>query len=80
MKTYYVRLLSYDEAIGLIDFINNNGGYANIVVGGVRVEIENKSDIYNYCKDNDLRFEINEEHPNSTVANIVKQLKETGEI
>jgi hypothetical protein len=81
MKTYYIRLLSYENAIKLIDFINNNDkiDYAFITVGGVGMQITDDDKltlIENYLKNLDVRYEIGIEHPYKVTKQIISDLKE----
>lgn len=81
----YIRLLTYDDACLIIDFINNfDGGnnYANITAGGVSMSLDELClvAVQNQLNDMGVRYEINDEHPEATNAGIVNWLKQTGQI
>ena len=88
MKKFYVRLLSYANAMELIDFVNVAGknsmedDYAHIVVHGVSVQLHDKSeeDVKEFLNGLGVIYEIGEEHPTKVVADIVTNLKEEGVI
>ena len=77
----YVRLLSYNEAIKLIEFVNDYPDYnAHITVGGVGIEADEKGWglVETYLECQELRFEITEKHPTKVVAEIKRGLREEG--
>lgn len=78
----YLRLLSYDNACKVIDFINTNdpNNYANITVGGVSMQVsdENWNKVENFIKSLDVRYEVGTEPPHKVVERIVSNLKEAG--
>jgi hypothetical protein len=83
MKTQtvkYLRLMDYDNACKVIDFINNNDkdDYANITTGGVSMQVSNENwDIVTeYIKSLGVRYEITLEHPYKVEQQIVQNLKE----
>lgn len=88
MKNFYVRLLSYDNAMELINFVKVEGkdsiddDYANIVVGGVSVQINDKSekDVIEFLDGLDVRYEISAIHPTKVTDAIVADLKDQGVI
>ena len=84
MKTKYLRLLSYPNAMKIVDFINSNDkkDYAHITPGGVRMEVseENWEKVEKEIKSLGVRYEVGEEHPTEVVKKIVKDLKEKGVI
>ena len=85
MKVRYIRLLNYDNACKVIDFINKNGDCkdrANITVGGVSTYVKdvNWDKVVTYLDTLDTRYEIGEEAPYKVVANIVTDLKQKGVI
>lgn len=78
----YLRLLSYDNACKVIDFINANdpNDYANITVGGVSMQVsdENWNKVEDFIKSLNVRYEVGTEPPHKVVARIVSNLKEAG--
>jgi len=83
MKVRYIRLLSYDNACNVIDFINKDGDSedrANITVGGVSTYVKdvNWDKVVTYLDSLDTRYEIGEEAPYKVEANIVADLKQKG--
>jgi len=75
----YVRLLSYKNSCKLIDFINNNdkNDYANIIVGGVFIQVSEKNwnKVESFIKSLNDRYEISTEHPYKTQQQIVENIK-----
>ena len=78
--TKFLRLLNYENACKVIDFINNNdkNDYANITVGGVtmRVSDRNFDKVENFIKSLDAPYEIGTEEPykvNNQIINTLKQ-------
>ena len=88
MKNFYVRLLSYANAMELIGFVNVEGktsmedDYAHIVPHGVSVQLHDKTeeDVKTFLESLDVIYEIGEEHPTKVVDGIVADLKEKGVI
>jgi hypothetical protein len=86
MKTIqrYVRLLSYDNACKVVEFVNKNdkNDDANIITGGLSIKTtENNLDkIETFIKSLNVRYEIGTETPHKVVAKIISNLKEEGEI
>lgn len=82
MKTRYIRLLSYDNACNVIDFISSNDGadYGSITIGGVTMQVSdnNWEVVENYIKSLNVRYEISDKHPMETERNIVDHLKQKG--
>jgi hypothetical protein len=79
MKTQFIRLLNYDNAVKVINFVNNNqkGDYANIVPGGISIRAFDNSwtEIEDFIKSIGVRYEISSQHPTKTVKQIVTDLK-----
>ena len=79
MKTLFIRLLSYPNACKVIDFINNNdkNDYANIVGGGVKMEISEPhiDKIVSFLDSLDVRYEIGNESPDIVTDKIKLKLK-----
>lgn len=77
----YIRLLSYEEACLLIDFVNSKKGdnYANITAGGVSISIMESllPELKKFCDKHFKRFEISDNHPMKTEGMIVEKLKNT---
>lgn len=86
MKTqYYIRLLSYKNALKVIDYVDSlkvYENYANITVGGVSLQIldDDFEKVLDFIEKLGVRYEISNEHSTKTEANIVKNLKEKGVI
>ena len=77
MKTKYIRLLTYEQACNVIDFVNkeDNKDYANIVVGGVSVQSENFKPIEDYINEREYRHHWSEEKPHKVTEGIIDDLK-----
>jgi hypothetical protein len=77
MKTKYVRLLSYGNAVRLVDFVNKNKeDYAYITVGGVGVQSsDNWNNIIKFLDNLGVTYEINDEPPHKTTEKIIAKLK-----
>ncbi len=87
----YIRLLSYENACKVIDFVNKSDvfsgtkekeDYANITVGGVSVQIseENYPKMEDFIKSLKVRYEIGDVAPYKVEQQIVRTLKERGVI
>ena len=79
----YVRLLSYENAMKVVNFCNVGSiTYANIVTGGVSISTVDTSwdVIEDYIKYLGVRYEINDEPPHKTTEGIINQLKAEGHI
>lgn len=81
----YIRLLSYENALKVIDFVeslNAYENYANITVGGVSLQIleEDLQKVLDFLISLNTRFEITTDHPTKVEQNIVSKLKEKGVI
>lgn len=87
----YVRLLNYDNACKVVEFVNkgdenaahyNREDYANIVTGGLSIQstAENWDKILTFIKSLNVRYEIGTETPHKVVAQIISNLKDNGEI
>lgn len=84
----YVRLLSYDNACKLIEFINKNDtgkmedDYANVTTGGVHTQTNEGSwePILEFLNSLNVRYEVSETPPHIVEANIVTELKHKGVI
>lgn len=80
MKTKYIRLLSYENAILVIEFVNKlTNCYAYICVGGVGLQIDGGDDnckaFYDFIISLNVRYEITDEHPYKVNERIVENLK-----
>lgn len=79
MKTKYIRLLSYENAMLVIDFINKQtDGYAYITMGGVGVQLygsDNWEIFDSFIISLNVRYEITDEHPYKVNQKIVENLK-----
>lgn len=76
----YIRLLSYENAMKVIDFVESlkvYDNYANIIAGGVSLAIleEDYSKVIDFLNSLEVRYEISEEHPSKTTEKIVEHLK-----
>lgn len=79
----YIRLLSYQNACKVVDFVNKNkADYANVTTGGVSMQVSEQSlkNVTYFLQSMNVRFEINDEPPHVTTANIVSTLKSKGVI
>ena len=81
----YIRLLSYENALKLIKFVdslNNYDDYACITSGGVSLKSteENHPKILEFLKSLGGRFELTEKHPELVNKEIVETLKSIGVI
>ena len=84
----YIRLLSYENACKVCQFINRNDtgkmedDYASITVGGVHTQTNDGSweEIENFLKSLDVRYEVGETPPHIVTENIVANLKAKGVI
>ena len=79
MKTKYLRLLTYDDACKVINFINKNDkkDYAHITVGGVSMQVldENWDKVETFIKSLNVRYEIGEVPPYKVEQEIIKEFK-----
>jgi len=76
----YIRLLSYENAIKVIDFVESLKVYENyacITSGGVSLGVleEDYGKVLDFLNSLETRFEISEEHPSKTTEKIVEHLK-----
>ncbi len=80
----YLRLLSYDNACKVIEFINNNdkADYAHITPGGVSMQVSEKNwnKVEGFIKSLNVRYEIGTEPPHKVTEQIVRDLKSKGVI
>lgn len=78
----YLRLLSYENACKVIDFINENdkNDYASITVGGVSMQVseENWDKVETFIKSLDVSYEVGTEAPYKVEQRIVENLKNNG--
>jgi hypothetical protein len=84
LKQFYIRLISYENACKIIDFINSNDkkDYACITTGGVSVQVceENLDKVMNYIFSLNYMCEITNEHPEKINARIIERLKSKNQI
>lgn len=82
--TRYLRLMNYDNACKVIEFIrkNDDDDYANVTCGGVSMQVsdENWEVVEGYIKSLGVRYEVGFEHPYKVEQQIVQNLKEFGVI
>ena len=79
--TKYIRLLTYEQAIEVIKFINKDEqNYASITPGGIQVQSDDFGPIEDYITDKGYRHEWGEEPPHLVTKKIVDDLKEKGTI
>ena len=80
----YLRLLNYENACKVIDFINTNdkNDYANITVGGVSMQVSenNWNKVEGFIKGLNVRYEVGTEAPYNVEKSIVNDLKNAGVI
>ena len=73
----YLRLLNYENACKVIDFVNKDeSDYANIVVGGVslRVSSDNWDNVETFIKSLNVRYEIGDEAPYKVEEKIINNI------
>ena len=75
----YVRLLNYENACKVVEFVNRNNNkenYANIVTGGISIQTcqLDWDEIETFIKSLGVRYEINDETPYQTKRKIVEGL------
>jgi hypothetical protein len=74
----YLRLLSYPNACKVIEFvcINDTNDYANIVPGGVVLEVSEKnwSTVEQFIQSLEVRYEISNIPPHKVVESIKQTL------
>ncbi len=75
----YVRLLTYEDACKVVDFINKNdkNDYANITVGGISMQVSEKNfdKVKSFISSLKVRFEITDIPPYKLEQQIVSSLK-----
>jgi len=81
----YIRLLSYDNGLKVIDYVeslNVYENYANITVGGISLQIleADLQKVLDFIDSLGDRYEISNEHPTKTEAGIISNLKNKGMI
>lgn len=79
----YIRLLSYENAMKLINFVeslNNYEDYACITSGGVSLKSteENHPKILDFLNKLKVRFELTQKHPEIVNKEIVSNLRNAG--
>jgi len=78
-KTSYIRLLTYENAMDVIDFINDKKGddYAYITAGGVGVQLSSSmlDTVKNYLDTQELVYEITKDHPTRVEEELIFNLK-----
>lgn len=78
-KVRYIRLLSYDNACKVIEFINKNDkmDYSHITPGGVAMQVleKNRDKVETFIKSLEVRYEICDDHPEEVTRRIVEDLK-----
>lgn len=82
---YYIRLLSYENALKVIDFVDNfkvYENYANITTGGVSLQIleDDFNKVVEFIESLGDRYELTTEHPSKVETRIVENLKSKGVI
>lgn len=79
----YLRLLSYENACKVIDFINTDkNDYASIQTGGISIQVseQNWDTVLAFIESLGVRYEICTEEPYKMVQQIVHDLKKKGVI
>lgn len=78
--TKYLRLLSYENALKVINFVSANDAldYAYITTGGVGLQVsdENWNTVEDFIKSLTNRYEITYEHPYKVEEKIVQSLRQ----
>lgn len=74
-KSFYVRLLSYDEAVLVVLKMRELGGYGNVTMQGIYLEGDDSlvKDIIDFMSNNVTRYEICFQHPIDVNKRIVSQ-------
>ena len=74
---FYVRLLTYKEALKVIDKMIEIGGYGNIISGGISLEgsEDNFIQIKEYLDKNCVSYKLSNKHPKEIEKEIIKNLK-----
>jgi hypothetical protein len=89
LDTRFVRLLSYENACKLIDYVRlkdkgtKDSDYAWITVGGVGMNLTDEArllEVIEFLNGMNVRYEMSTQHPQDTEKEIVKDLKERGVI
>lgn len=84
IRTRYLRLLTYDNACKVIDFINqyDKDDYARITSGGVCMQVSDRNWIRTeaFIKSLGVSYEISLFHPEIVIKKMVDNLKSTGVI
>lgn len=79
----YIRLLSYEEACAVIDYVKlmHTEAYANITSGGLSLccNVDELAEIEQYVQTIAIRYEISDEHPEATNKKIIEQFKNINE-
>ena len=81
--TRYIRLLNYENACKVIDFINKDDtgkledNYASISVGGVHTQVKDEDwgKVVEFLEGLNTRYEIGVTPPHEVEKNIVENLK-----
>ena len=81
----YIRLLSYDNSLKVIDYVESlkvYENYANITVGGISLQVleEDLQKVLDFIDSLGDRYEISNEHPTKTTDRIISNLKNKGVI
>ncbi len=83
MTTYYIRLLTYNQACDIIEFYNekfDDGGkvFANITMGGVFFQGDEShfEVVLEFLQGKGWRYELSTQHPRQATVNIIKHIKE----
>ena len=79
MKTKYIRLLSYNNACKVIDFINDNKhGYSYVTVGGIAIQEYNGNweKIEDFIVSLSVSYEITDIPPHQINREIIRELKD----
>lgn len=75
----YIRLLNYENACKVVEYINNNdkNDYANITTGGVSMIVseQNWKIVETFIKSLNVRYEVGTTEPYKVVEQIVNDLK-----
>lgn len=80
----YIRLLSYENALKVIDFVESMevyDNYANITAGGVSLQIleEDLQKVLAFLNSLNTRFEITVDHPSKVEQSIIKAITNKNE-
>jgi len=77
---FYIRLVSYDNACKIIEYMEKLGGMGNITTDGFNLEgsKDNWEKVITFIEEKEIRYELVKEHPTTVTNKIVDNLIKTG--